>query len=147
MAGVLRRMGGILFSLALVLGLASALAEPNFPALTGRVVDDAKLLSAADEQALTADLEALEKKSSDQVVVVTVPSLQGDAIEDYGYQLGRHWGIGTKQLNNGMLLIIALEVGRVQPPAMLILLKTRTIPGVLLAPSASNLLRPVFRSN
>ena len=48
------------------------------------MVDDAKLLSAADEQALTADLEALEKKSSDQVVVVTIPSLQGYAIEDYG---------------------------------------------------------------
>jgi uncharacterized protein len=125
MAGMLRRMGGILFSLALVLGLASALAEPNFPALTGRVVDDAKLLGAADEQALTADLEALEKKSSDQVVVVTLPSLQGYAIEDYGYQLGRHWGIGTKQLSNGVLLIVApnerkvrIEVGRGLEPIL-----------------------------
>jgi len=54
MAGMLRR--GILFSLVLVVCLAPALAEPNFPALTGRVVDDAKLLGAADEQALTADL-------------------------------------------------------------------------------------------
>src|SRR5262245_46408444 len=125
MTGMLRRRGGILFSLALVLCLASALAEPNFPALTGRVVDDAKLLSAADEQALIADLEALEKKSSDQVVVVTLPSLQGYAIEDYGYQLGRHWGIGTKQLNNGVLLIVApnerkvrIEVGRGLEPTL-----------------------------
>jgi len=125
MAGMLRRMGGVLFSLVLVLCLASALAEPNFPTLTGRVVDDAKLLSAADEQALTADLEALEKKSSDQVVVVTIPSLQGYAIEDYGYQLGRHWGIGTKQLNNGVLLIVApnerkvrIEVGRGLEPTL-----------------------------
>src|SRR6478736_9181186 len=125
MAGMLRRMGAILFSLVLVLCLAPAFAEPNFPALTGRVVDDAKLLSAADEQALTADLEALEKKSSDQVVVVTIPSLQGYAIEDYGYQLGRHWGIGTKQLNNGVLLIVApnerkvrIEVGRGLEPTL-----------------------------
>ena len=49
------------------------------------------------EEELTADLKALEDKSSDQLVVVTLPSLQGYAIEDYGYQLGRHWGIGTKQ--------------------------------------------------
>jgi uncharacterized protein len=123
MVGTLRCMGGILFSL--VLGLASALAEPTFPALAGRVVDDAKLLSAADEQALIADLEALEKKSSDQVVVVTIPSLQGYAIEDYGYQLGRHWGIGTKQLDNGVLLIVApnerkvrIEVGRGLEPTL-----------------------------
>ena len=59
------------------------------------------------EQELTADLKALEDKSSDQVVVVTLPSLQGYAIEDYGYQLGRHWGIGTAKLNNGVLLIVA----------------------------------------
>ena len=123
MAGMLRR--GILFSLVLVLSLAPALAEPNFPALTGRVVDDAKLLSTADEQSLIADLEALEKKSSDQVVVVTLPSLQGYAIEDYGYQLGRHWGIGTKQLSNGVLLIVApnerkvrIEVGRGLEPIL-----------------------------
>jgi uncharacterized protein len=125
MEGMLRCVGGILFGLVLVLSLASALAEPNFPVLTGRVVDDAKLLSTADEQALIADLEALEKKSSDQVVVVTIPSLQGYAIEDYGYQLGRHWGIGTKQLNNGVLLIVApnerkvrIEVGRGLEPTL-----------------------------
>ena len=125
MAGMLRRMGGILFSLALVLCLASAVAEPTFPALTGRVVDEANLLDSAQEQALTADLKALEDKSSDQVVVVTVPSLQGYAIEDYGYQLGRHWGIGTKQLNNGVLLIVApnerkvrIEVGRGLEPTL-----------------------------
>jgi uncharacterized protein len=119
MTGTLRCMGGVLFILALLLGRAPALAEPTFPALTGRVVDEANLLDPADEQALTADLKALEDKSSDQVVVVTLPSLQGYAIEDYGYQLGRHWGIGTKQLNNGVLLIVApnerkvrIEVGR-----------------------------------
>src|SRR6478672_12809315 len=125
MADTLRRMIGILFSLALVLGLAPALAEPNFPALTGRVVDDAYLLGADDEAQLTADLKTLEDKSSDQLVVVTLPSLQGYAIEDYGYQLGRHWGIGTKQLNNGVLLIVApnerkvrIEVGRGLEPTL-----------------------------
>ena len=72
-----RRLVGILFSLALVLGFAPASAEPTFPMLSGRVVDDANLMGPADKQRLTADLEALEDKSSDQVVVVTLPSLQG----------------------------------------------------------------------
>jgi len=106
-------------TIALLLWAGSASAEPTFPALTGRVVDDANLLSAGDEAQLTADLKTLEDKSSDQVVVVTLPSLQGYSIEDYGYRLGRHWGIGTKQLSNGVLLIVApnerkvrIEVGR-----------------------------------
>ena len=107
MAGTPRFIGGILVILVIVLGCAPTSAEPTFPALTGRVVDDANLLSPDDLQALTADLKALEDKSSDQVVVVTLPSLQGYAIEDYGYQLGRHWGIGTKALSNGVLLIVA----------------------------------------
>ncbi|MEG6508162.1 TPM domain-containing protein [Methyloligella sp. 2.7D] len=86
---------------------ASRAAEPSFPALTGRVVDDAGLLTPEDKAALTAELKALEEKSSDQLVVVTLPSLQGYPIETYGYQLGRHWGIGTKKLDNGVLLIVA----------------------------------------
>jgi uncharacterized protein len=95
-------------ALALVLlSLSPAAAAPTFPALTGRVVDDADLLSAADEQELTTELKALEDKSSDQFVVVTLPSLQGYTIEDFGYQLGRHWGIGTEKLSNGVLLIVA----------------------------------------
>jgi uncharacterized protein len=98
MAGTRRRMLGVLFSQALVLGFAPASAQPTFPALSGRVVDAANLLDPADEQALTADLKKLEEKSSDQVVVVTLPSLQRYAIEDYGYQLGRH--------NNDVLLIV-----------------------------------------
>ena len=71
------------------------------------MVDDAQLLGPDVEEELTAELKALEDKSSDQLVVVTVPSLQGFPIEDFGYQLGRHWGIGTAKLSNGVLLIVA----------------------------------------
>ena len=110
----------MLFGLrALCRWLAPARRRADFPELTGRVVDDADLLSYPEEVAITADLKALEDKSSDQVVVVTLPSLQGYTIEDFGYQLGRHWGIGTEKLDNGVLLIVApnerkvrIEVGR-----------------------------------
>ena len=106
MAGV-RRFGGVLLALALALVSAPAAAEPVFPELTGRVVDDANLLTYPDKVAITADLKALEDKSTDQLVVVTLPSLQGYAIEEFGVQLGRKWGIGTDKLNNGVLLIVA----------------------------------------
>lgn len=82
-------------------------AAPEFPKLTGRVVDQAGLLSAADEQAISAKLAQHEQATTNQVVVVTLKTLQGYDIADYGYQLGRHWGIGQKDKNNGVLLIIA----------------------------------------
>ncbi len=109
-----------LLSLATVAALTGAgAAEPSFPALTGRVVDGANLLSPDQRQAIAADLQALEERSTDQLVIVTLPSLQGYEIEDFGYRLGRHWGIGQAGKDNGVLLIVApgerkvrIEVGR-----------------------------------
>lgn len=99
----------VLAALALVLFAlpASAQGDLKFPALTGRIVDEARLLSPEAEQALDAKLAALEQRTSDQLVVVTLNSLQDREIEDYGYQLGRAWGIGQKEDDNGVLLIIA----------------------------------------
>ncbi len=82
-------------------------AAPEFPALTGRVVDDAGLLSSSARAQLTQLSEQHERATANQLVVVTVKSLQGYPVEDYGYQLGRYWGIGQKGQNNGVLLIIA----------------------------------------
>jgi len=85
----------------------SPAATLTFPVLSGRVVDDAGLLPAPDREALTQSLADLEAKTKDQLVVVTLNSLQGTAIEDYGYQLGRKWGIGQKDKDSGVLLIVA----------------------------------------
>lgn len=82
-------------------------AEPQFPPLSGRVVDQANVLSADQLQRLTRSLADFEQRSSIQLVVATLTSLQGDTIEEYGYQLGRAWGIGQKDRNNGVLLLIA----------------------------------------
>jgi uncharacterized protein len=93
---------------ALLLALITAVAYAlTFPPLTGRVVDQANILDAATRQSITDKLAAVEAKSGDQIVVVTLSSLQGTSIEDYGYQLGRQWGIGEKSRNNGALLIVA----------------------------------------
>ena len=80
---------------------------PRFPALTGRVVDAANVLPPDVEARITGKLDALEQQSHRQLVVVTLADLQGYDIADYGYQLGRHWGIGDKARNDGALLIVA----------------------------------------
>lgn len=84
-----------------------AAADPQFPPLSGRVVDGAGLLDASAASRLSAQLEQFERASGIQLVVATLPDLQGYTIEEYGYQLGRHWGIGQKDKNNGVLLIVA----------------------------------------
>jgi uncharacterized protein len=82
-------------------------AAPDFPELTGRVVDQANLLSTEQESSLSQQLQAHEKKTTNQVVLVTLNSLQGYDIADFGYQLGRHWGIGQAEHDNGVLLVVA----------------------------------------
>jgi uncharacterized protein len=99
--------------------------EPKFPELTGRIVDQSALVTHDDRLAIEAELTALEQRSTDQIAVVTVPSLQGYPIEDFSYQLGRKWGIGQAGKNNGILLVVApnerkvrIEVGRGLEPIM-----------------------------
>ncbi len=75
--------------------------------MTGRVVDDAHILSPATQAALTAKLADLEAKSSIQLVVATVPDLGGEEIEPYANALFRHWKLGQAQKNNGALFLIA----------------------------------------
>jgi len=84
-----------------------AVAAPKFPALSGRVVDEASILSPQVESELTGKLKALEDSTGRQLVVATVPSLQGYEIEDYGYQLGRSWGLGDKDRDDGVILLVA----------------------------------------
>ncbi len=103
---------------ALLVLLSLLLAVPalalDFPALSGRVVDEANILDEATRASLTQKLADLEAKSTDQLVVVTLKSLQSTSIEDFGYQLGRHWRIGQKDKNNGVLLIVVPSERRVR---------------------------------
>jgi uncharacterized protein len=102
-----------LIALLTLLFLPSALAL-DFPALTGRVVDEAGILDPATRASLTQKLAELEAKTTDQLVVVTLKSLQGTSIEDFGVELGRRWRIGQKDKNNGALLIVAPSERRVR---------------------------------
>jgi uncharacterized protein len=86
-------------------------AFPTFAAelmpLTGRVVDRANLIDAATEALLVAKLEAFEQKSSDQIVVATMDSMDGEPIEDFANRQFRAWGLGQAGENNGILLLVA----------------------------------------
>ena len=100
--------------LSALLHAGAARAELKFPPLTGRVVDGANILPAATRADLDAKLAGLEQSTGRQLVVATVPDLQGTDIADYGYQLGRAWGIGQKGRNDGAILIIAPTERRVR---------------------------------
>jgi uncharacterized protein len=95
----------VLLVAALWAGLA--LAAANFPPLTGRVVDQAKILSPVTIADLERKAADLEQKSGIQLVVATVPSLDGQEIEPYANQLFRAWKLGEAKQNNGVLLLIA----------------------------------------
>ncbi|MBX2826001.1 MAG: TPM domain-containing protein [Gammaproteobacteria bacterium] len=97
----------LLAILALVSTQVVAQDAPDFPDLTGRVVDTAGLLSAAEASSLAEQLEQHETDTSNQIVVVTIQDLQGYEIADYANRLGRHWGIGQAELDNGVLLVVA----------------------------------------
>lgn len=96
-----------LATLLLTLLLGFPAFAQTFPPLTGRVVDQAHLLSPDQAAQLDAKLAALEQQSGHQMVVATINSLEGHEIEDYGYRLGRAWGIGDKKLNDGLILLVA----------------------------------------
>lgn len=113
----------------LLLGLSlfapPARAELTLPELKGRITDEAGLINAEDRAVIEAQLKSLEETSTDQLAVVTVNTLQGVTIEEFGLELGRKWGIGQKDKDNGIVLVIApnerkvrIEVGRRLEPQM-----------------------------
>lgn len=106
---------GVFALLAVLCLIVPALAaEPKFPVLTGRIVDGAGLLDSSTRARLEGQLAAHEEKSTDQLVVVTLPDLQGFEIADFGYRLGRFWKVGQKEKNNGALLIVAVKERKVR---------------------------------
>ncbi|MFS0773352.1 TPM domain-containing protein [Sphingomonas sp. 1P08PE] len=116
-------------TLLLLAATGTTAGAQTFPKFTGLVVDAADVLPPAEEAGLTAKLEALQKNQKRQLVVVTVPDTQGFPLEDYGYRLGRAWGVGLSDVDNGAILLVApgnpagqrgprIEVGRGLEPVL-----------------------------
>ena len=117
-----------------LIALAFPATAQTFPKFTGFVVDSANVLPPATEAELTAKLDALQRDTKRQLVVATVPDLQGYPIEEYGYKLGRAWGVGMRDVNNGAILLVApnerkvrIEVGTGLDPIVTDALSSVTI--------------------
>ena len=119
---------GAVMALLLAFCVTPALAQ-TFPKFTGLVVDDANVLPPDVEADLTQKLEALQKDTNRQFVVATIGDTQGYPLEEYGYRLGRGWGVGLKDADNGAILFVApnnpagqrgprIEVGRGLEPIL-----------------------------
>jgi len=133
----------LLALLLLILSVAPAHAQ-SVPPFTGLVVDAANILPADRKAALEAKLQALQQKTGKQLVVATIPDLQGYTLEDYGNHLLRTWGVGLKGLDNGVILFVApnepaghrgprIEVGYGEEPivtdaASSVIINTRMMP-------------------
>jgi len=93
-----------LLALALLSPLASALEVPY---LSGRINDDAHLLDAATASSLEQTLKSYEEKTGQQIAVLTIPSLEGEPLEDFSLKVSRTWKLGRAGKNDGILLLIA----------------------------------------
>ena len=101
-------MRSVLLFIAMLLALiAGPAAAQTFPEFSGLVVDQANILPDDVEARLTQKLEALQQQTNRQLVVVTIADLQGRPINDYTLAMGRAWGVGLKDANNGVILSIA----------------------------------------
>lgn len=92
----------------------STTVEAQLPSLTGRVVDGADLLTSEEESRLVAASAAVEREVGPQFVIATVDSLGDLSIEEYGLRLARSWGLGSRERNDGLLLLVATNERRVR---------------------------------
>lgn len=99
---------------AVVLFTATFAFALKVPALTGPVVDNAGLLSSDDYEYLTELLSNYDPQAGAQIAVLTVPSLEGESIEGFAYDVAKEWKIGSKEYNNGVILIIALNERKIR---------------------------------
>lgn len=93
--------------MSLLLVISSSVSAQTFPVRSGLLVDQADLLDPVQEAAISEKLEAFDHQVQAQLVVATIADLEGYPIEDYGYRLGREWGIGDKDRNDGIIIIVA----------------------------------------
>jgi uncharacterized protein len=108
-----RRARLVAAAAALLLTLVGALAL-TFPQLTGRIVDQANIISEDARRVIEPKLADLEARSGIQLVVATINSLEGQEIESYANELFRTWKLGEKAKNNGVLLLVAPKERRVR---------------------------------
>lgn len=106
----------VLLVLAGMLGAASLVsAQPAVIAPTGQwVTDRADILSASEEGALTAKVRGYADSTSTQIIIVTIPSLDGADVASYATELGQQWGVGQEEADNGIVILLSRDDRKVQ---------------------------------
>ncbi len=113
------RMISVLIMVMAVILTASAVFALEVPSLKGRVNDYANMISPTARSRLEQELRDFEKSDSTQIVILTIDSLEGDALEDFSIRVAEAWRIGQKGKDNGAILLVVkkdrktrIEVGR-----------------------------------
>lgn len=123
---------------------AAAVPALEVPYLTGRVNDYAGMLDPEEESRIAARLEALEQGNGAQVVVLTIPSLEGEVLEDYSLRVAETWGLGDEEVDNGLLFLIARDDRKLRLEVGYGL--EGVIPDVLAGRILRNVVQPEFRA-
>ncbi|MCJ7813645.1 YgcG family protein [bacterium] len=94
------------FLLPIMLLMGSMLIAADIPYLTGRVTDDAQILSEITRQLLTGMLKEYEDRTTNQIAILTVPTINGESIEKYAIEVFEAWKLGQKGKDNGILIVV-----------------------------------------
>lgn len=138
-------MKRIWFSLLLFALFTASLVTngADVPYLTGRVNDNARIMSEAACNSLSEILKEHEVRTTNQVVVLTIPSLENESIEDYAYKVFNEWKLGQKDKNNGILVVIVPDERRMRIEVGYGL--EGTLPDILAGRIIQNIMAPRFR--
>ena len=115
----------------------------DIPYLTGRVNDNAQILSEATRNSLSEKLKEHEIRTTNQVVILTVPSLENESIEDYAYKVFNEWKLGQKDKDNGILIVVVPDERRMRIEVGYGL--EGTLPDILAGRIIQNIMAPRFR--
>jgi uncharacterized protein len=109
----MKRISSLVFLSVILIAFSAAIAA-DVPYLTGRVTDNAGILSAHARKALSENLKAHEARTGNQIAVLTIPTLHGEAIEEYAVRVFEEWKLGQKGKDNGVLMIVVPEDRRMR---------------------------------
>ncbi|HEY4065984.1 MAG TPA: TPM domain-containing protein [Burkholderiaceae bacterium] len=146
----MRRVFGLLVALvvasfALLGEAAHAQAVLPIPKLTARVIDQTGTLSAAQIDALTVKLAAIETKRGSQIVVLMVPTTQPEDIATYGFRVADDWKVGRRDVGDGLVIIVAKNDRRVNIEVARTL--EGAVPDVLAGRIISEQIKPAFKAD
>nr|WP_287411528.1 TPM domain-containing protein [Pseudodesulfovibrio sp.] len=103
----MRTLYATLLGAILLLAMASGAFALDVPPYKGRVNDLANMMNSSTEQTLEAQLAELEKTDSTQMAILTIPSLEGDSMEDFSIRVAEAWKVGQKKSDNGVILLVS----------------------------------------